>query len=782
MIKLKSKNQRVIEMWAKAINGSVEELNDLKIRIATYKCSINIEGSFLKARVYITNDAISISRGGKVVMDLPRFPVTTAAPNLNDPKKIHIYKNGVLMNTVICDTVEATRRLLIALNSKPDELKTIPEFFITDTNIPDIPDVIFENIENDGEARTTEIAFNDEDEEGLDLDLDVPEEEEAAEPEVNEEENENENNGKKEKKKKFKKIVKIVKKMKKNNSERNDDEKTDEKKEKKKKKGKRKSRKNSENENKKDNDKSENESQKKKSEDLSKVIEDTDNEVSNKEEKETSMIAEENKQLEKKKNDLLSVKKENKTQKKDEKSKKKVKIETDFVPADKNPWPEEKSEISTTKKSESHLYNDPINFRNRMEEKLKKLKELPRNDKPPNINDLITAKSSQFGLKVKPGTYPDIFIPENTNESNIFQIPANDSTISLTAIGFQYKKPSKLLTIQDSFNFEEICSRFSKSQKGLINKIGFQPKGVHYNLYNEIMNEFKELPPAQQPIATASLFLHSRSKKVQDIGGKVKSINYTLKILQDKFHSVTLNTEEDFVNLFIYLYINNFIQFFFESVSNEQEFIQESYYQDAFMKCPSFCNDIVNYSKSVQGLEIVPNSIIYKDVYSPHVILSYAIPRFKNAITEILMLDESEKSDEPLSISLIVCSLIELFSISSKNNHRYPIDGDFAFLWRKISNLKSKLKNADLFKFKKLTSKEIKIITFMVQIIFDPSFMQFVNLVISDERNNPTVQAEIVLCIDQLSNIGILNTKIENQALIQKVLSDVKYFFHIDNK
>ncbi|KAH0796072.1 hypothetical protein GPJ56_000140 [Histomonas meleagridis] len=752
-IKLKSKNQKAIDLWAKWINNGVEDIKGLKLRIAEFKCKLNMEGSFLKSRLYITNDGISISRQGKTVVELPRAPVTKALPNLNEALKIHLYKNGVSSNTITCEKIEDSRRLILAVNSEPDDLKTIPDFFIGETNIPDIPDEIFESIEANDGAKHNDVVIEAEVEEEDDDFLGLPqfEEEEEGAPQTAEKEEESEKEDEEQKKqvKKKKKVIKT---------------KSRKAKDKPKKRVKKKSGKN---------------------------VNDDEEAPAPKKEKETpQFISKENNEMEKKKNALLGKGKDNAP-----KPKKSVVIETsDFIPADKNPWPESEKEQSKSKKasqtsevskkqvSESRLYNDPVNFQRRMNDKLEKLAQLPRNEKPPDITTLISQNCAQFGLKEKPGSYPFLDIPDIEEEIIPFQVPNNAFSSILYSNALVVPTVGETKTLQSTYDIEEIVKSFPPNFQAALKRSGYTPPKEIFDIYTETMKQFKELPPPQQPVAACGLFLQGRSSKLKQISKQLAVLKYPIGLINESLKMMSFSEETDFENFFIGLYKHGFINFFFETVKNEQDFIINNYFPDAFMRCDSFCNDICALScKPFDQVEPKLGPLPYQGINAPHIIFSNRIPRFMNSITqELIPTTEFAGKRPPSDLSYIIASLIQLMAIIVKNNHLLVRSKEYAFLWSKINGLSRKFNKPNFFKFNERPPKEVKIVSFLINVLFDRSLTEFLLLFLQNERANQMVQELFVLSMNELVKLeAIKKTEVESQEIVIRTKEDVDHIFAI---
>lgn len=139
-IKMKTKNQKTSDTWFRMMDSNIEDMQFLKIRYATYHIRLNKDGAFVKSTLTIANDSIKFVSHNRILVELPRFPEINAIPNINEPLKVQIFRNNHMVNSVQCVDALQARKVLLALNSLPDELETVPQVVLQMTDVPEIND------------------------------------------------------------------------------------------------------------------------------------------------------------------------------------------------------------------------------------------------------------------------------------------------------------------------------------------------------------------------------------------------------------------------------------------------------------------------------------------------------------------------------------------------------------------------------------------------------------------------------------------------------------------
>jgi hypothetical protein len=149
-VKFKTKNIKEAESWYRNINQANEDVRYLQLRQVVHHVQFNRDGSFPVVTMTMTNDGFKfISKSAQVFADIPRAPEISAVPVINDFKKLHVYKNGVVVATLRCEKEEMAREILVILNARPADVETRPQFFLEGdpSNVPKLDDWLFEDAE-----------------------------------------------------------------------------------------------------------------------------------------------------------------------------------------------------------------------------------------------------------------------------------------------------------------------------------------------------------------------------------------------------------------------------------------------------------------------------------------------------------------------------------------------------------------------------------------------------------------------------------------------------------
>ena len=145
-IKIKSKNMKVFNLWYKHIGEAKETmLLNVKIRFANHALRLNKDGAFIFAKYQMNNDSVKIIVNEKVIIDIPRYPESWAAPNLNDLEKVHLYRGEHMVATIKCKNPLQALKVVVEMNVLPEDLETQPTIEVDKIVVPELDDSMFDN-------------------------------------------------------------------------------------------------------------------------------------------------------------------------------------------------------------------------------------------------------------------------------------------------------------------------------------------------------------------------------------------------------------------------------------------------------------------------------------------------------------------------------------------------------------------------------------------------------------------------------------------------------------
>ena len=142
IVKLKTRDADISQKWNERIQTICNDLSFFQVRQATHGIRLLHEGKFIKARMSVSPDRITFS-DNKILGDYKRDNNLMAVPDYNDPKRVLLFYNSRIIQTIRLNKEDQTFTVLIDLNSTCDiETTKVPEIVIEPQDIPDISDRI----------------------------------------------------------------------------------------------------------------------------------------------------------------------------------------------------------------------------------------------------------------------------------------------------------------------------------------------------------------------------------------------------------------------------------------------------------------------------------------------------------------------------------------------------------------------------------------------------------------------------------------------------------------
>lgn len=429
-------------------------------------------------------------------------------------------------------------------------------------------------------------------------------------------------------------------------------------------------------------------------------------------------------------------------------------------------------------------------FSVRMEEKMDKLKELPRNEKRAGRAECIEKIVSQFTLKVPTGTAPPVTVPEkgpNDNDILPWEMPRSPITSSLFNNQIQTNFP-KDITLKDKYNVSQVFQSLTTSNKEAINSLqSVRPNDKDVVPYDEAFENLDKMQPNELPEFVTGVFLHGRTRSYIDLAHSISNINFSCKRIREIFQSTHVKTKKTYYRFFFQLFKEGLAGTFFRSLIRFPYFRLINYYPDSLMRCDDTIETLSKLNVKLPGntkLKSKPKIPFKLDIY-PHIILAHEIPRFQQNQTEIWIDEENQMGPTPMSMIIAACIALMALTYNDREPKIIIYKGQFKKLWKTFKqhskNLGSVEPEIEALKLKR-AHQDTKVVELLLHALVENKLIEFLINFMKCKNCKNDVTQHLILCVSQLEKLSnnFVKDCLKRKSIVKETKNDLIKVFARD--